>query len=55
MKEEKLNQLRKVFQQEVRSILLTDIKNVIYPDKYIKNKAKQLIYEVKIRINNKEE
>lgn len=54
MKEEKLEQLRRVFEEEIRSIILAASgKNIFNLNEYIKNKANQLVYEVKIRINNK--
>jgi len=54
LKEEKLEQLRKIFKKEIKSIILsTSGKNIFDLNEYIENKAGQLVYEVKIRINNK--
>lgn len=56
MKEEKLDQLKNVFSvilkeicQEVEKV---GLENFVV-DKYVEGKVKKLIYEVKIRINNK--
>jgi hypothetical protein len=61
LKEEKLEQLRKIFEEEIRSTILTAsqfpyVDMGVFSEKtkeLIKNKANQLVYEVKIRINNK--
>lgn len=59
MKEEKLEQLRTIFKDEVKQII-ANVKNMnVYFDskknleEYSMNKAEGLVYEVKIRINNK--
>ena len=59
MKEEKLEQLKKIFRGEVENII-ENVKNMTaYFDsetnlkEYAANKSDQLVYEVKIRINNK--
>ena len=56
MEKEKLEQLRKVFEVEIESII-ENVKNMysyfeskINSEEYITNKADQLICEVKIRI-----
>ena len=59
MKEEKLEQLKTIFKDEIKNII-DNVKNMnTYFDsetnlkEYAANKADQLVYEVKIRINNK--
>ena len=59
MKEEKIEQLKTIFKDEIKNII-DNVKNMnTYFDsetnlkKYVKNKTDQFIYEVKIRINNK--
>jgi len=59
LKEEKLEQLKKIFRGEVENII-ENVKNMTaYFDsetnlkEYAANKSDQLVYEVKIRINNK--
>ena len=58
MRKEKLEQLRKIFEEEIKSTVLT-ASQFSYVDmgvlsertkESIKNKANQLVYEVKIRI-----
>jgi len=53
LKKEKLEQLRKIFEKEVRSIANMRWHTPEELDQYIRDKASQLVYEVKIRINNK--
>ena len=59
MQEEKLTQLKIIFEGEIENII-ENAKNMnVYFDsetnlkEYAENKSKQLAYEVKIRINNK--
>jgi len=59
LKEEKLEQLKTIFKDEIKNII-DNVKNMnTYFDsetnlkEYAANKADQLVYEVKIRINNK--
>jgi len=59
LKEEKIEQLKTIFKDEIKNII-DNVKNMnTYFDsetnlkKYVKNKTDQFIYEVKIRINNK--
>ena len=59
MKEEKLEQLRKIFKDEIEQII-ENVKNMnayfgskANLEEYATNKAEGFIYEVKIRINNK--
>lgn len=59
MKKERLEQLRKIFKDEIEQII-ENVKNMnTYFDnktnleEYAKNKSEGLVYEVKIRINNK--
>jgi hypothetical protein len=57
VKEEKLEQLRKVFKTTIEQVI-EDVENGFYAkryskEKYIKNTINKLIYEIKIRINNK--
>ena len=59
MKEERLGQLKKIFKDEVENII-ENVKNMttyfdseINLKEYAANKANQLVYEVKVRINNK--
>ena len=60
MQEEKLEQLRKIFAKEIRellqgheTVLVDDIH--IPASEFVNNLANKLVYEVKIRINNKED
>ena len=59
MQEEKLEQLRKVFETKVEAMVY-EVIDLIEPDNeeevsgYVKKIANQLIYEVKIRINDKQ-
>ena len=58
MKEERLEQLKKVFTKEIKSLLerfeLTmRFNTLISPDELIEKIVSKLLYEVKIRINNK--
>ena len=59
MKEEKLEQLRKVFRTKVEA-MVEEVTDLIECDNeeevsgYVKKIANQLIYEVKIRINDKQ-
>ena len=59
MKEEKLKQLKIIFEGEIKNII-ENVKNMnVYFDsetnlkEYAANKSNQLVHEVKIRINNK--
>jgi len=52
MEKEKLEQLRTVFEKEIKIIRGSYFQNRNELNDYIKNKAAQLVYEVKIRINN---
>ena len=59
MKEERLEQLKMIFKDEVENII-ENVKNMtayfdseINLKEYAANKSNQLVYEVKIRINNK--
>ena len=59
MKEERLGQLKKIFKGEVENII-ENVKNMttyfdseINLKEYAANKANLLVYEVKVRINNK--
>lgn len=56
VKEEKLEQLRKIFSGIVKEICQevekAGLENFVI-DKYVEGKVNQLVYEVKIRINNK--
>ena len=60
MKEEKLEQLRKVFRTKVEAMVY-EVTDLIEPDNeeevsgYVEKIANQLVYEVKIRINDKQE
>ena len=54
MEKEKLEQLRTVFEKEIKIIRGSYFQNRNELNDYIKNKAAQLVYEVKIRINNQE-
>ena len=55
MDKNRLGQLRKIFEDNIRSAMHMDVfcadTNLI--ENYIKKVASQLVYEVKIRINNK--
>jgi len=55
LKEEKLKQLRIIFEKEIRGIVNHSFKTIQEYEKenYINRKASQLVYEVKIRINDK--
>ena len=59
LKEEKLEQLKTVFSEAVKDIIVSVQSGYVdfdseYPTKqYIKKTANKLVYEVKIRINNK--
>ena len=52
MKEEKLEQLRKVFKTKIQDVIRNAKKRQLYfdNDPYIQNIADNLVYEVKIRI-----
>ena len=59
LKEEKLKQLKIIFEGEIENII-ENVKNMnVYFDsetnlkEYAANKSNQLVHEVKIRINNK--
>ena len=59
MKEERLEQLKTIFEGEIENII-ENVKNMTaYFDsetnlkEYAANKSNQLVYEVKVRINNK--
>jgi len=59
LKEEKLEQLKIIFEGEIENII-ENVKNMnVYFDsetnlkEYAANKSNQLVHEVKIRINNK--
>ena len=55
MKEEKLDQLKKVFKSTAKKVFDKGYDNMIRlkdTDEYFNTIAKQLVYEVKIRINN---
>ena len=60
MKEEKLEQLRKVFRTKVEA-MVEEVTDLIECDNeeevsgYVEKIANQLVYEVKIRINDKQE
>lgn len=59
MKEEKLEQLRKIFSEAIKDIIRSVRSGYVdfdseYPtEQYVKKIANNLAYEVKIRINNK--
>ena len=59
MKEEKLEQLKTIFKDEIKNIINnaknmnTYFDNKMNLEEYAMNKADQLVYEVKIRINSK--
>ena len=60
MKEEKLEQLRKVFRTKVEAMVyevtdLIECDNEEEVSGYVEKIANQLVYEVKIRINDKQE
>ena len=61
MQKEKLEQLRKIFEREIRGIANAYFKSYTYwhtpeeLDQYIRDKASQLVYEVKIRMTNRKE
>ena len=57
MKKERLEQLKKIFKSTAKKVFDTGYDNTIRlkeTDKYFSIVADQLVYEVKIRINNKE-
>lgn len=57
MQEEKLRQLKKIFKDTAKKIFDMGYDNMIRlkeTDEYFNVIANQLVYEVKIRINNKE-
>ena len=53
MKEEKIEQLRKIFKKRLDK--LVENAGGFYPDSLVGKCANELVYEVKIRINNKGE
>jgi hypothetical protein len=55
MVEEKLEELKKIFKMEIRDIISKAKLNQAYfmSDDYIQKITDKLVYEVKIRINNK--
>jgi len=60
LKEEKLEQLRKVFRTKVEAMVyevtdLIECDNEEEVSGYVEKIANQLVYEVKIRINDKQE
>ena len=58
MKEERLEQLRKIFSEAIKDIIRSVRSGYVdfdseYPtEQYVKRIASNLVYEVKIRINN---
>jgi len=55
LKEEKLEQLRKVFKPKIKDVISKAKLRQVYfeTDDYIQKIADSFVYEVKIRINNK--